>query len=263
MKISVVMQSYLHDYPDSRTRPKEKFVRAVNSFLGQTHLDKELIIVADGCDITQRMYESIYADNELIKFAYITKPKAIKRMYESEVNEETLVTYYRGMPRRIGCSMAQGDLITYFDTDDIMLPSRLADIAKSWANKDRSTQWSSNPLRLVHSSAVVFSSDPAERAKQEAGAVDLRAYGIADKFYHNSAVKDGMICGASYSLVHRRDVAAQWADSVIVRDKSGKIISGTNEDAQLLDDLMKVPKSGFIQKSATIAICHYRGKWDV
>ena len=48
MKISVIMQSYLGEYPGARSNPKYKFVRAVNSFLLQKHPDKELIIVSDG-----------------------------------------------------------------------------------------------------------------------------------------------------------------------------------------------------------------------
>ena len=41
MMISVIMQSYLGDYPDSRKNPEEKFIRAVNSFLKQTNKNTE------------------------------------------------------------------------------------------------------------------------------------------------------------------------------------------------------------------------------
>ena len=51
------MQSYLGDYPGSRTEPERKFVRAVNSFLNQTNKNSELIIVSDNCKITEKLYK--------------------------------------------------------------------------------------------------------------------------------------------------------------------------------------------------------------
>ena len=151
------MQSYLSDYPGSRSRPKEKFIRAVNSFLSQTHEDKELVIVADGCEHTKQIYELLYSENEYIKFAYVAKNKNTKNMYEKTSDNENTTTYYRGTPRRIGCSLATGDLITYFDSDDIMLPHRLSDIYNAWKDKSQNIKWSSNPLRYFHEKAFKFS----------------------------------------------------------------------------------------------------------
>lgn len=47
--ISVIMPSYLGEYPGSRKDPDKKFIRAVESFKDQTLAQKELIIVSDGC----------------------------------------------------------------------------------------------------------------------------------------------------------------------------------------------------------------------
>ena len=49
MKISIIMQSYLGDYPNARANPEEGFIRAVYSVINQTVSNWELIIVADGC----------------------------------------------------------------------------------------------------------------------------------------------------------------------------------------------------------------------
>ena len=71
MKISVVMQVYLDEYPGARSKPKEKFIRAVNSFLNQTYENKELIIVADGCPFTPEIFYTNFHQNPQIKFIYL------------------------------------------------------------------------------------------------------------------------------------------------------------------------------------------------
>lgn len=265
MKISVVMQSYLSDYPGSRSRPKEKFIRAVNSFLSQTHEDKELVIIADGCELTKQIYDLLYSDNPLIKFVFVAKSKNIKNMYEKDVSDGNTITYYRGTPRRIGCSLATGDLITYFDSDDIILPNRLSDIYNAWKDKPESVKWSSNPFRLFHENW--FSSSNNENIKkslENAKPISLLTYGIKDKFYLDISVDKKHVSGASYAMVHRKNVLSVWRDMSLVRDSNGKIISGTSEDVQLMRDLMNIDKcSGFRQESASIVICHYRGIWDV
>ena len=57
-KVSVVMASYLGEYPGRTSNPEPKFIRAVKSFLSQTYENKELIICADGCDRTVEIYNS-------------------------------------------------------------------------------------------------------------------------------------------------------------------------------------------------------------
>ena len=70
MKISVVMISYLGEYPGARSNPIDKFKRAVDSYIGQTYNDKELIIISDGCDTTKEIYQSYYSNHKDIKFIY-------------------------------------------------------------------------------------------------------------------------------------------------------------------------------------------------
>ena len=76
-KISVIMQSYLGDYPGSRKNPEEKFKRAVTSFLNQTSKNNELVIVADGCKITERLWRENYSEESRIKFIYVEKEEIV------------------------------------------------------------------------------------------------------------------------------------------------------------------------------------------
>ena len=48
-KISIIMQSFLGNYPGSRKDPDFKFMRAVKSFQTQLYKNCELIIVSDDC----------------------------------------------------------------------------------------------------------------------------------------------------------------------------------------------------------------------
>lgn len=103
MKFTVIMASFLHQYPGSASNREVKFVRAVKSFISQTHKEKELIIVSDGCDITNRLWEQYFKDYENIRLA--------------RINKQPL---YSGNIRNIGLDLASNDsdLITYLDSDD-------------------------------------------------------------------------------------------------------------------------------------------------
>ena len=101
--VSVIMASYLGDYPNRANNPEKKFVRAVKSFLSQTYEDKELIIVADGCDITEKLYNTYFSTENNIKFIKIEKQPI-----------------YSGECRNAGIRIASGDVISYLDNDDVL-----------------------------------------------------------------------------------------------------------------------------------------------
>lgn len=102
-KVSVIMASYLGDYPNRATNPQYKFMRAVKSFMSQTYQNKELIIVADGCDITENWYNINYKNIPNIKFIKIEKQ-----------------SIYSGECRNTGLNIADGDIISYLDNDDVL-----------------------------------------------------------------------------------------------------------------------------------------------
>ena len=91
MKISVVMQSYLGDYPGSRKDSKNKFVRAVSSFLRQTHEDKELVIVSDGCEDTKKLYKLFKKYYEEV---YLNLENAPQNIFVEKLIYNFMLPYY-------------------------------------------------------------------------------------------------------------------------------------------------------------------------
>lgn len=263
MKISVIMQSYLGEYPNSRKHPEFKFVRAVSSFLSQKHEDKELIIISDGCDKTKELYEQLFSHDARINFAYIAK-KQTKKMYETEKRDNMLIKYYRGVPRRIGCSMATGDIITYMDSDDIILPTRLSDLDTAWKEKPEETKWASNPLRYVHKNVFsVPNFENSETDKEKPISLKDYGYDINDQFFLNVAVPITHTFTATTAISHRSNIKAVWKDSIVVTDENKKFISGTSEDNLYFKNLLQ-DGNGFRQESASYVVCHFRyGFWDV
>jgi len=69
--------------------------------ISQTNKDSELIIISDGCDLTQKLYEDNYKGESRIKFDRLEKG-----------------VYFSGGPRNKGIEMSSGDLICYLDSDD-------------------------------------------------------------------------------------------------------------------------------------------------
>jgi len=113
MKISVIMASWLG--VPNRKDLDIKFIRAVNSFLKQTYKDKELIIISDGCQVTEYLYERYFKNNPLIKYKYLEKQPL-----------------YSGNVRNAGLELANGDIISYLDSDDVIGKNHLQIIANGF-----------------------------------------------------------------------------------------------------------------------------------
>lgn len=101
MKVSVIMAAWLQ--AKNRKDLDKKFIRAVNSFLNQTYDNKELIIVSDGDQVVNYLYDLHFKDNPLIKIISIPKQEM-----------------YSGNVRNTGLDIADGDIISYLDSDDVL-----------------------------------------------------------------------------------------------------------------------------------------------
>jgi hypothetical protein len=95
------MSSYLSPYPGSASHREIKFLRSVKSFLNQSHIDKELIIVSDGCEITNKLYNDNFSKIENINLIKLKKQPL-----------------YSGEMRNSAFDIITGDIVTYLDTDD-------------------------------------------------------------------------------------------------------------------------------------------------
>jgi glycosyltransferase involved in cell wall biosynthesis len=100
MRFSIIMPSLLADYPGSATGKDQKIVRAVESVLMQSFKDWELIVILDGCDLTE----------------WIIKKFTDKRIKLFRVERNGL---FSNDARNKGIEEAKGDYIIYLDADDI------------------------------------------------------------------------------------------------------------------------------------------------
>ena len=71
-KISIIMQSYLGNYPGSRKDSHSKFLRAVQSFQNQLYKNCELIIVADDCMETKALYNVHFKGEDNMRLIYVS-----------------------------------------------------------------------------------------------------------------------------------------------------------------------------------------------
>lgn len=112
MRISVIMPVFLGEYPGAAPRRAEKFIRAVNSFLAQTHQEKELIIISDGCEKTNIIYKERWTKKPEIKLLKLKRHPP-----------------FTGAVRQQGIDIASGDVLCNLDSDDTIGNYHLSNIA--------------------------------------------------------------------------------------------------------------------------------------
>lgn len=243
MRISYIMQSYLGQYPGSRTDSSAKFIRAVQSFLDQTHKDSELIIVSDGCEKTHQLYYELFKAEPRIKYVYVDKDTP--NMYEGEVK------YYRGLPRQVARSIATGEITTYMDSDDFLLPNAaatlneiwsIADLKMGWALIDR---WYDNEVMIQYEkiSSIILEPELHEFDK-------LGGKWILSRMSHPTLVMQ-----ATWAISHRSHAITKWKDVV------GETYS---EDTAFSRSLIREfgVQNGFLIQTPYYVRCHYTGLWD-
>jgi glycosyltransferase involved in cell wall biosynthesis len=100
MRFSIILPSRLVDYPGSAKFLDQKLDRSVLSVIDQSFKDFELIIIADGCEMTKRIVNKNFVDNRIVFL---------------ECEHRAL---FDNLPRNTGIDNAKGDYIIYIDADD-------------------------------------------------------------------------------------------------------------------------------------------------
>lgn len=244
-KVSIIMQCLLADYPGSRQSSILKFKRAIQSFKNQIYKDCELIIVADNCELTKKVFEENYSEEQNIKFIFYYRSKNDKKMYEKTNNGERI---YRGFARQVGRGAVTGELTTYMDSDDVLSPkfsfniileyNRKSD-ADWWINKT----WYDNYLSKWEESYNMYST---------IGSEEIELDYIGSK-WNIIKMKIPYFVMSPWLLTHRSNCDIQW------RDTFGK----TSEDSDFSIRLREKYKNGAGYENPSYVRCHYTGKWDI
>jgi len=120
MTFSIILPSYLGEYKNAASNREQKLIRAINSVLGQSFSDWELIVVSDGCDRTMELVTPlVYEHLPKIRLVKIEKQKI-----------------WNGTVRNAGIFLADGEIITYLDADDKLGSNHLQIINDNFGDSD-------------------------------------------------------------------------------------------------------------------------------
>lgn len=114
------MPCFLGNYEGAAIDRREKLIRAIHSFNSQSYPNRELIIVADGCDETVEVGNQFNINGD-IKVIKVPKQK----LFSGNLRDE-------------GVKSATGDIICYLDSDDVIGVNHLLTIVDDfyYTNKD-------------------------------------------------------------------------------------------------------------------------------
>lgn len=145
MLVSVVMASYIGFYKNSASDRADKLRRAIASFIRQDHVEKELIIVADGCEQTESIFFELVAPSKYDDF-YLMKQLNIRQgipigVTHFDVGSFKIISIpkqksFSGKVRNYGVEYAKGVIVCYLDNDDMLLQNHLSSIVWHFGNND-------------------------------------------------------------------------------------------------------------------------------
>lgn len=115
------MPSYLGEYKKAAKNRDKKIIRAIRSVCNQRYKDWELIIIADGCEKTVEIVQSIQG---------IFSEYNVRLFY---LDKQPL---WSGKVRNAGLNEASGAYSCYLDIDDVFAPGHLQGIADNLNGKD-------------------------------------------------------------------------------------------------------------------------------
>lgn len=212
MKVNVIMMSYLWPYPGARKNSVSKFIAAVNSFLNQNHKNSILTIISDGCELTNVVYDKMFSNNERVNLI---------RMQKQEER-------WPGQLRQIGIDSCDSDLITYLDTDDLLLPNHIDEMVKVFF-ENKNAKWVSWTSIWVHETNFAINyhlgREAVEKHFDYSKAVydfvlrsDPEAYPNSEPYFGKFPIEMEVGKHCMGALGHRTDVNAKWKGMEIAED---------------------------------------------
>lgn len=222
--ISVIMPSYLGEYAGSRSDSSLKFKRAVDSFLANTIENKELIIVSDGCEITNKIYDFYFKDLDNVRL--------IRAEKQTEV--------WPGALRECGRSLAKYDWITYLDSDDVYLNNHLGRILNETKNTEEKvimTRAKAFPIypweeAIKMPMMMAFYDVPDEKSYEEkygkysVELPELKELGIdIDRWYIGIFTH----FGATWQISHHKNIAARWQSQDSEGEDGNFVLNATKD----------------------------------
>ena len=253
--ISWIMQSYLGEYPGSRSDADKKFIRAVKSFKAMKEPRSQLIIAADGCKITEELYYKHFKKDSNIEFVYVDKN--VPNMYEGN----GISKYYRGVPRQVARGLAEGILITYMDSDDFLMPHACQRIRGAWyyQNKgDKKYTWAISSTWISNIANEKYVNEETLKSPQGKHPMDepFKIKGLKSKWQ-----KWGMNNAQTYAqtgtcnLIHINECTSRWIDVVTLKDED------VSEDTTFNRKIRK-EGNGFVFDGGHYVVCHHANRWD-
>jgi hypothetical protein len=118
MKYSVILVAQVTN--TNIFEPEKKLVRAIKSFLNQTHKDKELIIIGNGCNKTQLIIEKYFSKFNEIKYFHNIKQ----------------IPLFFGAIQNKGIELSTGEYIMYLHQNDVLGSKHLEMINKEIIKSD-------------------------------------------------------------------------------------------------------------------------------
>lgn len=238
IKVSFIMQAFLGDYPGARTNPVDKFHRVMGTILNNKNI--ELIVVSDGCDLVDLEIQQ-YLNDDRVKYAFISKSN--ERMYEGNQGD----LFYRGVPRQVGLELATGDIVTYVDSDDIVLPNASAIIANEF--------YKTNLKYMFNSSWFDHIDGTLYHKKIETHYVKPESsFRIGENTFIKVGVLNGFIHYAPWLQSHIRDIKTKWKD--VKGRESEDIIFGRSLTEEVGNNAKVIDAPYYVR-------CHLKNYFDV
>jgi glycosyltransferase involved in cell wall biosynthesis len=249
-KISIVMQSYLGDYPGSRTDALAKFRRAVKSFENQIYKNCELIIVADGCVKTNQIYNREFKQNPNIKLVFLDRDKEEDPTGNSIEYKGAEYKIWRGAAKSLGVAAASGKLITYMDSDDYLLPEFTQTLLFIY-NSSKEKQWWLNKSWYTNQADKSQAGDLFRVNMESEPAINIENI---RSLWKEVKLTNGSMPEKSWLFMHVAEgPIVKW------RDTFGNL----SQDSDYIKRFRSLYPKGSIFEKPIYVKCHSANNWDI